>query len=168
MVILEAEFVYALMRLTFVFWTVVIINKWNLLVGIDYKLSSGIFCEVYVMFESLRFRWALLREHFVLFDLICFMKGWWGFVWMLMLFCLCYGENFMFVWCFVYYSLIATDNVDQMKDNKDGVKNDRISKSSSIGSLPLILDVDDFKVKVQDVLFIFLFLWSGLYIMRPG
>ena len=58
----------------------------------------------------------------------------------------------------MYYSLIATDNVDQMKDNKDGVKNDRISKSSSIGSLPLILDVDDFKVKVQDVLFIFLFL----------
>ncbi|GLT71107.1 hypothetical protein SLA2020_431480 [Shorea laevis] len=32
-----------------------------------------------------------------------------------------------------------------MKDSRDAVKNDKASKSSSVSSLPLILDVDDFK-----------------------
>ncbi|XP_041000120.1 exocyst complex component SEC10b-like [Juglans microcarpa x Juglans regia] len=32
-----------------------------------------------------------------------------------------------------------------MKDSRDGIKNDKVSKSSPANSLPLILDVDDFK-----------------------
>ncbi|XP_043714993.1 exocyst complex component SEC10b-like isoform X2 [Telopea speciosissima] len=32
-----------------------------------------------------------------------------------------------------------------MKESRDGTKNDRVAKSSSVSSLPLILDVDDFK-----------------------
>ncbi|KAJ7962462.1 exocyst complex component sec10 [Quillaja saponaria] len=32
-----------------------------------------------------------------------------------------------------------------MKDTKDGITNDKLSKSSSVSSLPLILDIDDFK-----------------------
>ncbi|KAJ4728212.1 exocyst complex component sec10 [Melia azedarach] len=32
-----------------------------------------------------------------------------------------------------------------MKESRDGIRNDRISKSSSVGSIPLILDIDDFK-----------------------
>ncbi|XP_059444471.1 exocyst complex component SEC10a-like isoform X3 [Corylus avellana] len=32
-----------------------------------------------------------------------------------------------------------------MKDSRDAVKNDKASKSSAVSSLPLILDVDDFK-----------------------
>ncbi|KAJ4951280.1 hypothetical protein NE237_028112 [Protea cynaroides] len=35
----------------------------------------------------------------------------------------------------------------QMKESKDGSKSDTVAKSSSIGSLPLILDIDDFKGK---------------------
>lgn len=44
-------------------------------------------------------------------------------------------------------SLIYVNHVNQMKDSRDGTKTDRISKSSSVNSLPLILDIDDFKVK---------------------
>lgn len=33
-----------------------------------------------------------------------------------------------------------------MKDIRDGIKNDKVSKSSPVNTLPLILDVDDFKV----------------------
>lgn len=36
-----------------------------------------------------------------------------------------------------------------MKDSRDAVKNDKASKSSSVSSLPLILDVDDFKVGLK-------------------
>jgi hypothetical protein len=34
----------------------------------------------------------------------------------------------------------------QMKDSRDAVKNYKASKSSAVSTLPLILDVDDFKV----------------------
>jgi hypothetical protein len=37
--------------------------------------------------------------------------------------------------------------VKQMKDSIDGIRSNRNSKSSSVASLPLILDIDDFKVR---------------------
>ncbi|CAK7348817.1 unnamed protein product [Dovyalis caffra] len=37
------------------------------------------------------------------------------------------------------------NDVKQMKQSRDGIKSDRNSKSSSVASLPLILDIDDFK-----------------------
>jgi hypothetical protein len=36
-----------------------------------------------------------------------------------------------------------------MKDSRDAVQNDKSSKSSSVSPLPLILDVDDFKVGLK-------------------
>lgn len=35
----------------------------------------------------------------------------------------------------------------QMKAGRDGTKGDKITKSESVSSLPLILDIDDFKVE---------------------
>ena len=37
-------------------------------------------------------------------------------------------------------------NEKQMKQSRDGTWSDRNSKSSSVASVPLILDIDDFKV----------------------
>lgn len=37
--------------------------------------------------------------------------------------------------------------VNQMKESRDGIKSDRRAKSSSVSSLPLILDIEDFKVR---------------------
>lgn len=36
-----------------------------------------------------------------------------------------------------------------MKESRDGISHDRISKSSSVSSIPLILDIDDFKVNTE-------------------
>lgn len=36
-----------------------------------------------------------------------------------------------------------------MKESRDGIGHDRISKSSSVSSIPLILDIDDFKVNTE-------------------
>lgn len=52
-----------------------------------------------------------------------------------------------------------------MKDSRDAVKNDKSSKSSSVSPLPLILDVDDFKVGLkthQFMLCIFAYCLPGL------
>lgn len=38
-----------------------------------------------------------------------------------------------------------------MKESRDGIKSNRHAKSSSVSSLPLILDVDDFKVKKKNI-----------------
>ena len=37
-----------------------------------------------------------------------------------------------------------------MKGSRDGTRKDQVSKSSSVSSLPLILDIEDFKVNTQN------------------
>lgn len=52
-----------------------------------------------------------------------------------------------------------------MKESRDGVKSYRLSKTSSVGSLPLILDIDDFKVKRTwkcIPFFVFGYMWAVL------
>lgn len=40
-----------------------------------------------------------------------------------------------------------------MKESRDGTRNDRSAKSSSVSTVPLILDIDDFKVNTVESCF---------------
>lgn len=52
-----------------------------------------------------------------------------------------------------------------MKEIRDGTKGDKHSKTSSVNSVPLILDIDDFKVNCVTILNAFVIFILGVTVM---